>query len=79
MNKHTFFLTLSAGVFAFAMALPQKSPAEANTEAALTAQILKELQTQQVKLTDNQKLLDDKLQTVGEEIRLARAFSARGK
>src|SRR5207237_9723837 len=79
MDKIALFLTFAASVFAIALALPPKSVAEANTEAAITAQILKELQTQQAKLTDNQKLIDDKLSTVGEEIRLARAFSARGK
>ncbi len=79
MSKNTFLLTLAAGVFAVALALPQKSGAEANAESALTAQILKELQTQQAKLNENQKVLDDKLQVIGEDIRLARAFSARGK
>ena len=79
MKKNTILLTLAAGVFAVAFALPQKSGAEANAESALTAQILKELQTQQAKLNENQKVLDDKLQVIGEDIRLARAFAGRGK
>jgi thiazole synthase ThiGH ThiG subunit len=79
MSKNTILLALTGAVFAVAFALPQKSGAESNQEAALTAQILKEIKTQQVKLNENQKVLDDKLQLVGEDIRLARAFGSRGK
>ena len=79
MNKNTILLTLSAAAIAVALALPQKSGAEGSTEAVLTAQILKELQAQQVTLNDNQKKIDDQLSVIGEDLRLARAFTARGK
>jgi microcompartment protein CcmK/EutM len=39
--------------------------------------LVKEIQAQQAKLSENQAALDAKLATVGEAVRIARVFAAR--
>jgi thiazole synthase ThiGH ThiG subunit len=79
MNKNVFTLALAAGALAAALALPRESGAQASDEAVMTAQLLKDIQAQEAKFVENQKAIDEKIASIAEEIRLARAFSARGK
>ena len=51
---------------------------DANQEQRLLA-LIKEVQTQQAQLTENQAKIDEKLATVTETVRTARIYSKRGK
>ena len=51
---------------------------DANQEQRLLA-LIKEIQTQQAQLTENQAKIDEKLATVTETVRTARIYSKRGK
>ena len=79
MSNNSLLVLLAVGTFAVSLALPQKSTADAASDAVLAAQIVADLQKQQVTLTENQKKIDDKISVIAEELRLARAFSGRGK
>ncbi len=51
---------------------------DANQEQRLLA-LIKEVQTQQAQLTENQAKIEEKLATVTETVRTARIYSKRGK
>ena len=51
---------------------------DANPEQRLLA-LIKEVQTQQAQLTENQAKIEEKLATVTETVRTARIYSKRGK
>jgi len=55
--------------------LHAQSPAPADPQVAA---LVKELQTQQAQIADNQTKIDAKLATIAEAVRVARIYSSRG-
>ncbi|MDQ6809053.1 MAG: hypothetical protein M3Z64_06460 [Verrucomicrobiota bacterium] len=71
----TFAAVLLAGLMATASAAaPATSPSE--QQAVL---LIKEIQTQQAAITENQAKIDAKIATIAEAIRQARIFASRGR
>ncbi len=74
MNRIVTITLLSIALLltpAFAQTPNPKETEELNS-------LLKELQTQQIKIAENQVKIDEKLATLAETIREARLFSSRG-
>ncbi len=64
----------------FSLALLVTGPAaEAPSAAQQILAVVKEVQSQQVAIAENQAKIDAKLATIAEYIRVARIYSSRGK
>jgi hypothetical protein len=70
---------LGAAGLAAAVLMPIRSQGEVGPDDPAFANLLKEVSTQQATIADNQAKIDDKLAAIAEDVRLARAFSARGR
>ncbi len=78
MKPKSFLLTLAGCALLTAAAfLPHESAGQAETDDAQVQQTLAELTAQQTILAENQAKIDEKIATVGEEVRLARIFAGR--
>ena len=79
MNKPNKLLLAGLGAAAFAgMALsPQPSSAQAPGEQQQIAQLIAEIAQQQTQIVANQKLIDEKVATIAEHLRLAKIFVSR--
>ena len=65
------------GLFLFVASLSvAEMPVDANQEQKLLA-LIKEVQTQQAQVADNQKKIETKLAEIGETVRVARIFAGR--
>lgn len=62
----------------FAIFPPTRSTAQNDTDSPVGSQLLREIQTQQTTLTENQKQIDTKLADIGESLRVARIYVSRG-
>jgi hypothetical protein len=76
MNRISVSLLLAAGLLAISASLAQTP--DANQEAKLLA-LIKEVQTQQAQLAENQAKIEEKLSAVSEIIRTARVYTKREK
>jgi hypothetical protein len=76
MNRISLSLLLAAGLFAISLSIAQTPGA--NQEAKLLA-LIREVQTQQAQLAENQAKIEEKLSTVSEIIRTARIYTKREK
>ncbi|HXX41888.1 MAG TPA: hypothetical protein VEI58_06450 [Chthoniobacterales bacterium] len=72
MNR--YFILLSFALLIFSSSIAQPSDSEQQLLA-----LVKEVQTQQTQIADNQAKIDAKLVEVAEAVRLARIYSKRGK
>jgi hypothetical protein len=70
---------LGAAGLAVAILTPIPSQGEVGPDDPAFINLLREVATQQTTITDNQKNIDDKLAAIAEDVRLARAFAARGR
>jgi len=69
-----YFISLSFALLIFSSSIAQPSDSEQQLLA-----LVKEVQTQQAQIADNQAKIDAKLVEVAEAVRLARIYSKRGK
>ena len=76
MKKNFISLSLAAIVGGLASSPAQTS--DANQEAKLLA-LIKEVQTQQVQMAENQKNIEEKLTEIGETVRVARIYAGRSQ
>ena len=76
MKKNFISLSLAAIVVGLASSPAQTS--DANQEAKLLA-LIKEVQTQQVQMAENQKNIEEKLTEIGETVRVARIYAGRSQ
>jgi hypothetical protein len=76
MNRIALSLLLAAGLLAMSSSVAQTP--EANLEAKLLA-LIKEVQTQQAQMAENQKQIETKLADVGETVRIARIYASRSQ
>jgi hypothetical protein len=70
---------LGAAGLAAAILMPIRSQGEVGPDDPAFANLLKDVAAQQTTISDNQKNIDDKLAAIAEDVRLARAFSARAR
>ena len=79
MNKPNKLLLAGLGAAAFAgVALsPHPSAAQTPDEQRQIAQLIAEVAQQQTQIVANQKLIDDKLTAIAENLRLAKIFVSR--
>jgi hypothetical protein len=78
MKPKTILCTMvAAGALAFAIFSPNRSTAQSDMDSPAVAALLRDVQTQQTSLTENQKQIDAKLADVGESLRVARIFISR--
>ena len=80
MNKSKRFLLWGLGIAAAAGLLvsPNTSTGQAPGDEQAIAQLIAEIAAQQAKLAANQQVIDQKLATIEENMRLARIFVSRG-
>ena len=64
---------------AAAILMPTHSSGEVGPDDPAFATLLKDVAAQQVTMAENQTKIDEKLAAITENVRLARAFSARGR
>jgi hypothetical protein len=76
MKKNFISLLLAAIVGGLASSPAQTS--DANQDAKLLA-LIKEVQTQQVQMAENQKNIEEKLTEIGETVRVARIYAGRSQ
>jgi hypothetical protein len=76
MNRIVLSLLLAAGLLAMSSSVAQTP--EANLEAKLLV-LIKEVQTQQKQMAENQKQIETKLTDVGEIVRVARMYASRSQ
>jgi septal ring factor EnvC (AmiA/AmiB activator) len=69
-------VAVCAAVFAFS---PGHLTAQSDTDSAATAALIKDIQTQQATMADNQKQIDTKLAAINESLRQARIYAGRVK
>jgi hypothetical protein len=69
-------VAVCAAVFAFFPA--SRSTAQSDLDSPAVAALLRDVQTQQTTLAENQKQIDTKLADIGESLRVARIFISRG-
>lgn len=80
MKSHIYTLLLlggTAAVMFFALPTPSQGQAGASDDAA-SALLINEIVAQQALISENQVKIEEKLAQVGEEVRQARLFVARG-
>jgi uncharacterized protein YlxW (UPF0749 family) len=77
MNRSIPALLLVATLFTVSPTVAQ-APADTNQEPRLLA-LIKEVQTQQAQLAENQAKIEEKLAAVSESVRTARIYAKRGK
>jgi outer membrane lipoprotein-sorting protein len=70
------FLLLATALLAISTSVAQTP--DPNQEAKLLA-LIKDVQTQQAQLAENQAKIEEKLAAVSESVRTARIYSKRGK
>jgi hypothetical protein len=70
------FLLLATALLAISASVAQTP--DPNQEAKLLA-LIKDVQTQQAQLAENQAKIEEKLAAVSESVRTARIYSKRGK
>lgn len=70
---------LGAAGLAAAILMPAHSNGEVGPDDPAFAALLKEVAAQQVTMAENQTKIDEKLATIAENVRLARAFASRGR
>lgn len=80
MNKPNKLLLAGLGAIAFAgVALnPQTSRAQDANEQQQIAQLVVEIAKQQTQIVANQKLIDEKVAVIAENLRIAKIFVSRG-
>ena len=80
MNKPKRFLLWGLGVAAVAGLLisPNTTTGQAPGDEQAMAQLIAEIAAQQAKLAENQQVIDQKIATIEENMRLARIFVSRG-
>ena len=79
MNPKSFPVALLvAVVFVGALFAPTHSGGQTGEEIVL-AQLVTDITTQQAAIADNQAKIDAKLASIGENVRLARIYTGRGK
>jgi hypothetical protein len=76
MNRIALSLLLSAVLLGMSSSVAQTP--EANLEAKLLA-LIKEVQTQQAQMAENQKQIEAKLTDIGETVRVARIYAGRSQ
>jgi hypothetical protein len=76
MNRISLSLLLAAGLLAMSSSVAQTP--ESNLEARLLA-LIKEVQTQQAQMAENQKQIETKLADIGETVRVARIYAGRSQ
>jgi hypothetical protein len=76
MKKNFVSLLLAAIVVGLASSTAQTP--DANQEVKLLA-LIKEVQTQQAQMAENQKNIEDKLTEIGETVRVARIYAGRSQ
>ena len=76
MNQSLLALFLAATLFTVSSSVAQTP--DPNQEAKLLA-LIKEVQTQQAQLAENQAKIEEKLAVISESVRNARIYAKRGK
>jgi hypothetical protein len=76
MKKNFVSLLLAAGLFAMSSSVAQTP--EANLQVKLLG-LIKDVQTQQAQMADNQKQIETKLADIGETVRVARIYAGRSQ
>jgi len=76
MKRNLTALTLSAVLFTISFSSGQTP--DANQEQKLLA-LIKEVQTQQAQMAENQKQIEAKLTDIGETVRTARIYAGRSQ
>jgi hypothetical protein len=76
MKRNLTALTLSAVLFTISFSGAQTP--DANQEQKLLA-LIKEVQTQQAQMAENQKQIEAKLTDIGETVRTARIYAGRSQ
>ena len=76
MNQSVLALFLAATLFTVSSSVAQTP--DPNQEAKLLA-LIKEVQTQQAQLAENQAKIEEKLAVISESVRNARIYAKRGK
>ena len=71
-------ITYLGWVALFVASVGAQSPAPATGDQARLEALLREVQTQQTHLAENQTKIDAKLTTLAEAIRVAKIYSSRG-
>lgn len=80
MNLKRFIVpALATAGLAVAILLPTRSQGEVGPEDPAFANLLKDVAAQQVTIGENQAKIDEKLAAIADDVRLARAFTARGR
>ena len=77
MNRSIPALLFVATLFAVSSTVAQ-APADTNQEPRLLA-LIREVQSQQAQLAENQAKIEEKLAAVSESVRTARIYAKRGK
>ena len=62
----------------FALTFASDAPSENQQQEQQLLAMIKEVQTQQLTLAENQTKIETKLAVIGEAVRLARIYSSRG-
>lgn len=70
------FLLLTTALLAVSASVAQMP--DANQEAKLIA-LIKQVETQQAQMAENQKKIEEKLADIGETVRVARIFAERSQ
>lgn len=78
MKPKPFFFTLAGcGLLAASVLLPRESAGQADAFDPQLQQLLTEVAAQQTVIAENQSKIDEKVNSIGEEIRVARIFVGR--
>ncbi len=78
MKRPPMLLALTgAAALIGALLLPQPSSGQATGDATV-AQLLTEIAAQQATILENHAKIDEKLATIGEDVRIGRIFVSRG-
>ena len=76
--KRILLAGLGAAAFLGALRFPTASPGQAPGDEQAIAQLVAEIAAQQAKIVANQQVIDQKVATIEEAMRLARIFVSRG-
>ncbi len=76
MKKNFVSLLLAAAVLAISSSVAQTP--EANLQVKLLG-LIKDVQTQQAQMAENQKQIETKLADIGETVRVARIYAGRSQ
>jgi hypothetical protein len=76
--KPFLLLTVAAAATIGLLATPDQSSGQSDPQAQALNTLLAEVAAQQTVILENHTKIDEKLNAVGEEIRLARIYSGRG-